>query len=170
MIKRLLSGLVVLILVSVSVLALNSMRQYRVQQLILCSEPGNGFVMPAPICRQYLLHFRMEPADIQQLQADGGITFVLQSEHPRRFELAARLLARGLDVNADIRAAQGERTYTALHSAVILNQPENIAFLLRHGADKSKPNSEGETPLQVAEQLQNQRPGEDRSAVISALR
>gem|GEM_PF-2470936 len=170
MIRRALPGIILLMLVGVSATVLNGMRHYRVQQLILCSEPGNGFVIPAPICRQYLFHFRMERSDIQALQADGGVAFVLQSEHPRRFELAARFLASGLDANADIRAAQEERAYTALHSAAILNQPENVALLLRHGADRSKPDSEGKTPLQVAEQLQQQRPDEDRSAVINALR
>ncbi|TBU88648.1 ankyrin repeat domain-containing protein [Phytopseudomonas dryadis] len=170
MIKRIGLGLITLAVIVFLSAAIHSMTNYRVQQLILCSEPGNGFFVPAPICRQYLITFRMGPDDIQQLQADGGIAFVLESELPQRFELAERFLAHGLDVNADIRSALGERTHTPLHSAAILNQPENLGFLLLHGADRSKLNSEGETPLQVAERLQSQYPGEDRSVIIGTLR
>lgn len=169
MMKRIFGALVLLLAIGAG-MAFYAIGNFRVEQLVLCSEPGTGFAIPAPLCRQYLLRFRMNQNDIDDLQAGGGLAFVLESGAPGKFELAERFIDKGLDVNADVRPGPGDRTQSALHSAVILNQADNVAFLLEHGADKAKPDSEGQTPLQVAERLQSAQPDESRAEVIRLLR
>lgn len=61
-------------------------------------------------------------------------------------EIAELLLERGVDINA------GTGGNTALHGAVIFGQLEMVAWLLDHGADVLSTDYSGKTPLQVAEE------------------
>ncbi|MFC1743609.1 ankyrin repeat domain-containing protein [Candidatus Riflebacteria bacterium] len=97
---------------------------------------------------------------------------VTPNDPEKILQVAEILLQRGLNIN-EIGPSGG----TALHSAVILNQPELVKFLLKHKADrtigqkilKGHPMN-GKNPLQVAQWLQkNSKTGVDYSEVISLL-
>jgi ankyrin repeat protein len=63
--------------------------------------------------------------------------------------VAEQLLAAGARI--DGTAPAGAPHTTPLHAAALFNQPEMARWLLAHGADPSRLDPEGHTPLQVAE-------------------
>jgi ankyrin repeat protein len=64
-------------------------------------------------------------------------------------EVAARLLRAGADVNAG-SPENGDPGWTPLHHAAWRNHPAAVSWLLEHGADKTRVNRYGSTPLETA--------------------
>jgi hypothetical protein len=73
-----------------------------------------------------------------------------QHAPPERWrEVAERLLDFGADVNAG-SAASGDSNWTPLHHAAWRNHIAAVPWLLDHGADKTRVNKYGSTPLETA--------------------
>jgi ankyrin repeat protein len=73
-----------------------------------------------------------------------------QHEPPVRWrEVAARLLEFGANVNAG-SPATGDPTWTPLHHAAWRNHIAAVSWLLEHGADRTRINKYGSTPLETA--------------------
>jgi len=69
---------------------------------------------------------------------------------PERWcEVAERLLEAGADVNAG-SAENGDPNWTPLHHAAWRNHSAAVSWLLEHGADKTRINQFGSTPLKTA--------------------
>jgi hypothetical protein len=69
---------------------------------------------------------------------------------PERWrDVAERLVAAGADVNAG-SAANGDPGWTPLHHAAWRNHVAAVSWLLARGADKSRVNKYGATPLETA--------------------
>ena len=64
-------------------------------------------------------------------------------------EVAERLLAAGADINAG-SAATGDPNWTPLHHAAWRNHMAAVSWLLEHGADRTRVNKYGSTPLETA--------------------
>lgn len=150
--------------------AFAGLSQLRTEDLIGCSQEDSPMIIPPSICRQYTLLMRTGPEDIERMRALNGLAYILAPPAEGKFEIAERYLEKGLDVNAEIHTTLNVSTFTPLHMFATFNEPSVVAFLLEHGADKSKLDSEGRTPLQGAEQQQARQPKSDFSQVIKLLR
>ncbi|WP_263146027.1 ankyrin repeat domain-containing protein [Pseudomonas sp. RIT-PI-AD] len=155
---------------TVSGAAFIGLSQLSTEDLISCSQEDSPMVIPSSICRQYTLLMRTGPEDIERIRGLNGVAYILAPPAEGKFEIAERYLEKGLDVNAEIHTTLNVSTFTALHMFATFNEPSVVAFLLEHGADKSKRDSEGRTPLQGAEQQQDREPKSDFSQVIKLLR
>jgi ankyrin repeat protein len=73
-----------------------------------------------------------------------------QHAPPERWrEVAERLLEYGADVNAG-SAANGDPNWTPLHHAAWRNHIAAVSWLLEHGANRTRVNKYGSTPLETA--------------------
>jgi ankyrin repeat protein len=73
-----------------------------------------------------------------------------QHAPPERWrEVAERLLEAGADVNAG-SAENGDPNWTPLHHAAWRNHIAAVSWLLEHGADRTRVNKYGSTPLETA--------------------
>jgi ankyrin repeat protein len=73
-----------------------------------------------------------------------------QHAPPERWrEVAERLVAFGADVNAG-SPVTGDPNWTPLHHAAWRNHGAAVTWLLRHGADRTRVNQYGSTPLGTA--------------------
>jgi hypothetical protein len=86
-------------------------------------------------------------------------------DRTRANEMLAFLLAQGVNLDhADVRTGQ-----TALHAAVVDNDPQAVKLLLKHGARTNIRDVRQHTPLELAQQLQQVQPAQDRSRIIQLL-
>jgi hypothetical protein len=116
-------------------------------------EPGfdpNGELKPAVP----FLHFAALTADQQDEKNPGD-----QSG----YKLLEDLIALGADINVE-----GSHGSTALHVAAMHDKADAIKFLLKKGADHTKTNLKGHTPLEAAEHRVS-KSGQDLNNVISEL-
>ena len=140
----------------------------RIEELLICADEG-GLKVPfsKALCRHYLFAFRGTPEDIEALHQGTGASFVVQgnaSEHERE-QVLQFLIAKGLDVNHE-----DMHLLTPLHGAVVANAADEVALLLRNGANaRLKDGKFALTPLELARKLQNAGATPDRRAVISLL-
>ena len=91
-------------------------------------------------------------ASIEALDNSGLTPLLLVvSEYQKRREGAAAIVEALLDQGVDIEAHQNG--WTALHFAAQFDLPEIAEVLLDQGADSKATNNNGQTPCQVARQL-----------------
>jgi hypothetical protein len=151
-----------------------SLKTMPMEYLVLYSLKNNR------TCYWFLKNFRGGSADIERLKSIGGFNFIFAGYHKamelnkpdietynqRTVAIADFFLQKGLNINA-VSPVDG---LTALHAAVVLNQPQVVNYLLRHGADKTKPDGKFKlTPTELAKKLQDDRPDSDYSPIIKAL-
>lgn len=102
--------------------------------------PAQGQSAPAavfyvPFCQRDFTAKAERRADISELQAAGGLIYLLQRPQAAPpFSCSAYYLALGLDVNA-VSAQSG---LTPLHYAIKANAPSKVQFVITHGADLHK--------------------------------
>lgn len=148
------------------------------QANIVYSVHGDDLI-PSIFARTYFMHSQKIVHEIKDATFPvipftvGGIYSGKSiSQHKWTFELLGRELAFGADINAS------QSGFTALHSAVLSNDPVTLKFLLEHGANseiKSRPGPFGKpndavTPLELAVNLQAKYPSANYAAVIALLR
>ena len=124
----------VLISSSIAIYALESMN---IEYLISYADNnGNGTTdanLFNDISKFYLENFRTTENDIQQLQNNTGIEFILNGSNDYKYQTAEIFLDNGLDINGINHSS--DRNINALHSAVLLKNTDNVLFLLKHGID-----------------------------------
>ena len=95
----------------------------------------------SPAVLDFLLNHGLNLDETDALHAAAGAF----EAPPGRLKMMARLLDLGMDINAiEQRGKPGSRNTvkgTPLHSAVYVDEEENIAFLLERGADKEVRNT-----------------------------
>jgi ankyrin repeat protein len=102
--------------------------------IVNCLNPENNRFPPG-LPEFYLLHFRGNKQDLESLRKGKGLSFILSSEtgsQDQVLEIATFFLNKGIDINLI-----GFDGLTALHTAILLNQPNYVSFLLKNGADIS---------------------------------
>ena len=127
----------------------------------------------------FLFHFRGNKKDLETLSKGKGLSFILSdgtAEPDQALKIATFFLNKGIDINLI-----GLDGLTALHSAVLQNQPEYVSYLLKHGADagigidyshvfgkKEKSAMFGMSAIELAK-FASQKDGQDRSKIIRIL-
>lgn len=153
-------------------LALYAMTAMSINELIQCSAGEGGIRLPSAVCEYYMKTYRTDAEDMKAL-AVGGLDPILNlSNTEKKYELAAFFIQRGLDVDGVNHYHYGRPSdATPLHLSALYNDPERARFLLEHGADVTAISEfhGGRTPLELANQLQQLRPEEDRSRLIRLL-
>lgn len=125
------------------------------------------------------LHGRAEHGDVEMVELlldHGAVTSAdscmgtplhcaiggFQHAPPERWrEVADRLLEAGADVNAGC-VMRGDPNWTPLHHAAWRNHLAAVSWLLEHGAEKTRVNKYGSTPLETARYF-------DHKEIIEAL-
>lgn len=134
--------------------------------LLLCSQ-GKEEWIPKSACQRYLFAFRGSPDEIARLNQGVGIRWATDAEgNEDRAKLVNFLLEKGVDINAIDRRSG----ISALHAAVLENNPPVVELLLRNGANPSvKDRAGGKTPLEMARELGNKPNQSDRTEIIKLL-
>lgn len=141
-----------------------------IEELVICTFEETDCVMPSGIFNRYLKLFRVDSEDIRELQDGAGLSFVLGGKDPVKYELAALFLEKGLDIEGVNHYGMADSEYlTPLQAAVAMNNTDDVAFLLSHGADARVLNRDGLTLLELARLQQRKIPVYDYSAVIALL-
>lgn len=150
--------------------------------VIVNSLNDNTSRIPRGLARYWLLNMRDAEKDIADLEGNRthlGIGFILNNDRNDLSENAKELVDFYLSKGADINHV-GFDGFTALHTAVIGNEPKKVKYLLGKGADPNikvgtntgKPQKTllfNMTALDVAEYLQKKDPDKDFSEVIKIL-
>ncbi|MFN3882356.1 MAG: hypothetical protein ACK4L8_13115 [Nitrincola lacisaponensis] len=165
--KMLFSGALVVFL-GVSSIIFYAISQMSIQHLILCSSNESGTRIPSGLCNYYMLNFRANESDINDLSSGAGLDYILNLEGPNKYKIAEIFISRGLDVNGVNHFSNMD--VTPLHASVLYNDVERVVFLIKQGADVNI-RSEGYemTALELAEKLHEDNDKEDRSEIIRIL-
>ncbi len=145
------------------------MHNMNIEHLVLCSIGETGTRIPAPVCSKYMETFRTTVADINEMDSQGGISYILSAQSDRKYAIAKIFIAAGLDINGEDHFA-GEGV-NASHAAVLVNSVVDLEFLIKHGINLELRSFRlnNMTPLELAISLQEKQPKIDRSEVIQAL-
>jgi len=100
------------------------------EKLIICTSVDEAYHIPSKICSYYLYNYSNNK-DLTSLKERAGLAYVFNIEDKElKYEIIAYLILRGVNVN-EISSADG---LTPLNSAILLNDPELVTFLLDKGA------------------------------------
>lgn len=150
-----------------------------IQFLILSSLYPEDHIFPPKLAEFYLFNFRGSKEDLAVLKNHAGLSFILNDTvipRDEAFKYVSFFLEKGFDINSI-----GSDGYTALHGAILCNQPKGVAFLLENGADKNvqigyrrtygnneKTKVFGTNALELANIL-SKKANQDRSEIIKIL-
>lgn len=158
----------VLISSSIAIYALESMN---IEHLISYADNnGNGTTdanLFNDISKFYLENFRTTENDIQQLQNNTGIEFILNGSNDYKYQTAEIFLDNGLDINGINHSS--DHNINELHSAVLLKNTDNVLFLLKHGIDINAKTKNGLTALDWAIKTYEVNPTKELSEIIQIL-
>lgn len=143
---------------AIPALMLYNMLSIDIEDLILCSSNEGGIRLPSQLCEAYMLSYRGSPTDIEQLTHGAGLMFILNAQNAtKKYRYAKFFISKGLSVNGVNH--YGGKNLTPLHSAALDNDPEMVAFLLDHGADKrANPAPLNQTPPRICQNASKQKP------------
>lgn len=134
--------------------------------LLLCSQ-GKEEWIPKSVCQHYLFAFRGSPDEVAHLNQGVGIRWATDAEKTEdQMKLMNFLLEKGVDIDAIDRRSE----ISALHAAVLENNPPVVELLLRNGASQSvRDRVSGRTPLEMARDLSSKPNQPDRAEIIKLL-
>jgi hypothetical protein len=120
-------------------------------------------------CTRNVYLLRLTRSEVETLNSTAGAYLAAQlKDRDQADKMLAYFVSRG--VNVDSLDAKGhEPGLSALHKAVLANQPQAVALLIAHGAKSTVLSNGNQMPLELARDLQQQRPQEDRGEVIKVL-
>jgi len=148
------------------------MIEMKMEYLILCSENEESIRIPSSLCKYYLVNYRMNEKDINELREGAGLDYILTVGGSGKYELATLFLAKGLDVDG-VNHHTGyfdNKKFTPLQSAVVLNDVPRVKFLLEHGADVHLTKGKGITALEYAKKIHKaDSERQDRTEIIQIL-
>lgn len=170
MIKNILSILGILTIFLGTLVGYN-LHQMRIMELVLCSAGEGGFRIPPAVCESYMKQFRSDKEDLEEL-ARSGIDPILNMDSPQKYDIAAFFIGKGLDVNEAGGELDHPDNISPLHASALYNDAERAAFLLAHGTDGGQQSKrfDGLTALELAQKLQKEHPGQNRSELIRILK
>lgn len=151
-----------------------------IENLIVCSLYPETNHFPSGVPEFFLLNLRGNKDDIDILNKSKGISFILSNKEissEKALKYALLFLQKGVNINMI-----GFDGLTALHCAVLDNQPKYVSFLLENGADinigvsfsnafgkKEVTKMHGMNAIELAEFI-SLKDGQDRSAIIKMLK
>jgi hypothetical protein len=121
------------------------------------------------VCKKGVYSLRLWSGEVKELSRTAGASLAAQLADKDEAERMLKFfLSRGVDINSkDTKTTNAG--LTALHNAVFSNRPKAVKLLLAHGAKADVRSNLYQTPFELAKELQQRYPSEDRSQVIKLL-
>lgn len=144
----------------------HSMVRMELVPLMACVEDSSS---PSAqwVCKKAVYSLRLSAGDVKELNRTTGASLAVRlSDKEEADKILGYFVSRGVDINSVDAAHSG---LTALHKAVQANQPREVELLLAHGAKTDVLSGKNQMPLELAEELQQLHPKEDRGEVIRLL-
>jgi hypothetical protein len=146
--------------------AVHSMYRMELAPLMACVDDSSSR-SGQWVCRKAIYTLRLSSDDVKVLNRTAGASLAVRLADKKDAEqMLEYFVSRGVDINSADAANGG---LTALHKAVQANQPRDVELLLAHGAMTDMLNSKNQMPLEMAKELQQLYPQQDRSQVIKLL-
>lgn len=137
-----------------------------IENLIVCAATDDAFRIPPPVCMHYLRN-ATDSEDADQLDARAGLAYAFSIPD---IDTRRTVMMRLLEIGVDIDTPSGIDGLTPLHSAILLNDPALVRFLIDHGADAGVRDSARHLDARgYLEFLQEREGGADRSAIAAVL-
>ncbi len=164
--KKLIISLLI-IPVSIIGLAIYALETFTIDDLIVCSSYDDAYYIPSSTCEYYLKNYRANEEDIKYLESGFGLGFITAiDDSEKKYRLMDFFISKGLSVNSKSKADG----LTPLHSAIILNDPKLVEYLLSKNADPLQTESNhGMTAYQYVDFLASTDSKNNRSAVKKIL-
>ncbi|MFP8968439.1 hypothetical protein ACKC9G_17790 [Pokkaliibacter sp. CJK22405] len=124
------------------------------------------------LCFFVLRHIPITQGSLEDINENGGLDYVLSGENPAKYSIAEILLNNGLPVDGDAEEDDIEENDdfpSPLVTAIFMNDPRRVGFLLDHGASTLVSRHHHKTAMDLVHELMRKNPGVDRSAVIHLL-
>tara|TARA_B100000676_G_C18009619_1_gene805891 strand:- start:724 stop:1248 length:525 start_codon:yes stop_codon:yes gene_type:complete len=157
---------VLCIMIAIIAIPYSQLRSMPLESLIICASNEGGIRIPAKVCEIYLHSGRNIQEDIVNLNQNDGLTFILHGKNAIKYDIAQFYIDNGLDINSLSKTTN----LTPLYDAVLLNDIENMSFLLENNASLSIPSyRKHPTAIDYAEALQK-NDNIDRMDIIRLLK
>lgn len=112
-----------------------AVKTFSISELVICASTNEAFYIPESVCEYYLINYRGNKDDIKKLENGAGLSFVANIKDPiKRYKFLNYFISKGLNING----ASKIDGLTPLHSAILLNDPDLVQYLLSKGADPLK--------------------------------
>lgn len=130
--KKIVISLFIILPASVIGLVVYAMETFTIDDLIICSSYNETYYIPSGICEYYLIRHRANDEDIKYLESGFGLGFIATiKDSDKRYKLMDLFISKGLNVNSNSKADG----LTALHAAILSNDPKLVEYLLSKKAD-----------------------------------
>ena len=165
--KKLTIYLLLLLSVGYSSVALYSLINSDIEDVIICSTDENTHYIPSDACEYYLLNYRADEGDIESLESGAGLAFLFEiKDIDKRDVYIKYFISKGIKVNT-LSHIDG---LSPLHSAILLNDFGLVQLLMDKGASITiKEKSHGLTPLEFIHKLSEKNAQIDRQLISELL-
>lgn len=145
-----------------------SMYSMKLVPLMACVDDASNPIAQW-VCKKGAYFLRLSAGEVKELNQTAGASFAVHlADKEEAKKMLQFFLSRGVDINS-VDTKITNAGLTALHNAVYAKQPKEVELLLAHGARTDVRNNKYQTPLELARELQQLHPQEDRSQVIKIL-
>lgn len=165
--KKLTIYLLLLLSVGYSSVALYSLINSDIEDVIICSTDDNTHYIPSDACEYYLLNYRADNDDIESLESGARLAFLFEiKDTDKRDAYIEHFISKGVAVNT-LSHIDG---LSPLHSAILLNDFGLVQLLINKGASVTiKEKSLGLTPLEFIHKLSEKNAQVDRQLISEFL-
>jgi len=171
--KKIVFGSIGGIFLTIAGLMVYVMIEMKMEYLILCSENEESIRIPSSLCKYYLVNYRMNEKDINELREGAGLDYILTVGGSGKYELATLFLAKGLDVDGVSHytaAPPNDIKITPLQGAALTNELQSVKFLIEQGANLQIRGELGMTALEYAKKIHKAgSERQDRTEIIQIL-
>ncbi|MEI8620829.1 hypothetical protein P4S66_08130 [Pseudoalteromonas sp. B129b] len=165
--KKLTIYLLLLLSVGYSSVALYSLINSDIEDVIICGTNNNTHYIPSDACEYFLFNYRSGKDDIESLESGAGLAFLFEiKDIDKRDAYIEHFISKGIKVNT-LSHIDG---LSPLHSAILLNDFGLVQLLIGKGASITiKEKAHGLTPLEFIHKLRENNAQINRQLISEFL-
>lgn len=154
--------------IGLTALAVYSLNSNSIESNASCAVGDSGNYIPTSLCLRFLKHQLNQAQDTQKAQRAFHLAIGAYPTHPER---AILVIKAALSSGADINGFSLITGYTALHEAVLINEPELVEALISFGANPGiKDRSQGRTAADLLSAIIERNPHLNMKAIESQIK